>query len=182
MMGMLDQSGLLDELHRLGINTDKYINSGILLMNLKAMRINGIEEKIRQYIKSHYLNHHDQTAINAVCYKNFGILSIKYATFVWDSYNDLVKYNNEQDKRYRYSETELKQAFYEPILLHYAGWVKPWDYQYSKIYRIYWWYYAKKSDFYHEILNHYWFRENDIKQLLKNIPKDGGLLKRNYKI
>ena len=49
-MGILDDLGLLHELRSLGIYTDKYINSGILLMNLKAMRKNGIEKKIRKYI------------------------------------------------------------------------------------------------------------------------------------
>ena len=180
-LGILDELGLLYELKSLGIYTDKYMNSGILLMNLKAMRKDGIEQKIRQYIYTHYLDHHDQTAINAVCYNNFDILSIKYATFTYNSYNNLVKYNNQQDKRYRYSETELKQAFYEPTLLHYAGWVKPWDHGYSKTNGEYWWYYAKKSDFYNEILNHYGFRENDIEKMLQKIPEDGGLLRRNYK-
>ena len=180
-MGTLDDIGMLFELRSQGIFTDKYMNSGILLMNLKAMRKDGIEQKIRKYIRTHYLDHHDQTAINAVCYNNFDILSIKYASFIYDSYNELVKYNDAQDKKYRYSETELKQAFYEPILLHYAGWVKPWDHGYSKSNAEYWWYYAKKSDFYKEILNHYGFRESDIEKLLQKIPEDGGLLRNNYK-
>ena len=31
------------------------MNSGILLMNLRAMRINGVEEKIRKFIKTKFL-------------------------------------------------------------------------------------------------------------------------------
>ena len=180
-MGTLDQTGLLNELKSLGIYTIKYMNSGILLMNLKDMRRDGIEKKIRDFIFSHYLDHHDQTAINGACYDNLQILSFKYATFVFNSLNDMKNWNDKQNKLYRYNDEELRQAFYEPILLHYAGWVKPWDKQYSNINGEYWWYYAKKSGFYEEILNHYYFSKDRIEELLKKIPEDGGLLKRNYK-
>ena len=119
--GILDNHYLCGELRPLGIIKDKYMNSGIVLMNLKAQRKNNVEERIRNFIRSHYLDHHDQTAINGVCYNNFDILSLKYAIFNFKSYTDLDNYNNEQDKRYRYSEAELKQGFYEPTLFHYAG-------------------------------------------------------------
>ena len=180
-MGILDNTGLLEELSYLGIDSQKYMNSGIVLMNLKAQRENNIEEKIRQFINENYLDHHDQTAINGICYNNFEILSIKYATFNWRDYNDLLDYNQKQDKRYRYSETELKQAFYEPHLLHFVGWDKPWDFGSKAAFREYWWYFAKKSDFYNEILEFYNYYEFEIEDLLDKIPSDGGLLRRNYK-
>ena len=180
-MGTLDQIGLLNELKQLGIYTQKYMNSGILLMNLKGMRKDGIEQKIRKFIFSHYLDHHDQTAINGACYDNYEILSFKYATFVFNSLKDMKDWNDKQNKLYRYNDYELNQAFYEPILLHYAGWTKPWDKSYSKINGEYWWYYAKLSGFYEEILKNYNFDKNTIEKKLEKIPKDGGLLKRNYK-
>ena len=180
-MGTLDQIGLLNELKQLGIYTQKYMNSGILLMNLKGMRKDGIEQKIRKFIFSHYLDHHDQTAINGACYDNYEILSFKYATFVFNSLKDMKEWNDKQNKLYRYNDYELNQAFYEPILLHYAGWTKPWDKSYSKINGEYWWYYAKLSGFYEEILKNYNFDKNTIEKKLEKIPKDGGLLKRNYK-
>ena len=37
------------------------------------------------------------------------------------------------------------------------------------------------SGFYKEILDHYNFNYDEIESLLKQIPNDGGLLKRNYK-
>ena len=36
------------------------------------------------------------------------------------------------------------------------------------------------SGFYQEILDFYKFNINDIEALIKQIPEDGGLLKRNY--
>lgn len=181
LRGALDNVENTAELRSFGIYTSKYMNAGILLMHLKSMRKFGMEEKITDFVNNHYLEHHDQTAINAVCYNNFGILSIKYATFCFDKYENMVKYNNRQDKRYRYSEAELQQAYYEPILLHYVGWTKPWDRGNNIKYSEYWWYYAKLTDFYEEILHHYNFNRINVEALLKKIPKDGGLLKRKFK-
>jgi lipopolysaccharide biosynthesis glycosyltransferase len=180
LRGVLDNVENISELRLFGINTNKYFNAGILLMNLKAMRKFGIENKITYFVNNYFLEHHDQTAINAVCYNNFGILSIKYATFCFDYYESLVRYNNRQDKRYRYSEAELKQAYYEPVLLHYVGWTKPWDRGNNIKYSEYWWYYAKQTDFYDEIVLHYGFNKINVEALLKKIPKNGGLLKRKF--
>ena len=180
LRGALDNVENIAELRSFGIRTSKYMNAGILLMRLKSMRKFGIEEKITNFVNTHYLEHHDQTAINAVCHNNFGILSIKYATFCFDKYENMVRYNNRQDKRYRYSEAELQQAYYEPTLLHYVGWVKPWDRGNNIKYSEYWWYYAKLTDFYEEILHHYGFNKINVEALLKKIPKDGGLLKRKF--
>ena len=179
-MGTLDDIGLLSELKHIK-NLTKYMNAGILIMNLRSLRKYGIEEKIREYVFTHFLNHHDQTAINAVCHDHLGILSIKYATFTYDSFEELVAYNKKQNKKYRYSKGELKKAFYEPTLLHFVGWVKPWHKGYKNINKKYWWYYAKKSGFYKEILKYYNFKEKYVDKLIKKIPKDGGLLRRNYK-
>ena len=180
-MGTLDQIGLLNELKSLGIITKKYMNSGILLMNLKGMRKDGIEQKIRKYIFSHYLDHHDQTAINGACYENYEILSFKYATFNFKSFENMVEWNNKQDKLYRYNDLELRQGFYEPRLLHFAGWTKPWDKKWKNINGEYWWYYAKKSGFYDEILRNYGFSKDVIEKKLEKIPEDGGLMRRNFK-
>ena len=178
----LDQVGLLNELRGFGIYTKKYFNSGIMLMNLKSMRRDGIEEKVRSFITSHYLDHHDQTAMNAVYYNNWEILSLKYAIFSEDK--DVINFNNQQDKRYMYNEAELNQGLYEPTLIHFAGWVKPWDtsfYSQNRVKGEYWWYYAKISGFYNEILNNYGFNKNKIDNLVKKIPDNGGLIKNNYK-
>ena len=109
--GMLDYSSMMNEMNFIDMPRDKYVNSGILLMNLKSMRMNNVEKKIRDFINKHFLNHHDQTAINGVCYNNWEVLSIKYACFNFDNYDGIVKYNNRQNKKYRYSEEEFKQVF-----------------------------------------------------------------------
>ena len=176
-IGLLDHLYHRGEFRRRNIYIDKYINSGILLMNLKAIRENEIENKLRNFISKNFLNHHEQTAINAVCGNNTQVLSYKYAVFAYDSFDVLIKLNNEQNEKYKNSMDELKQGFNSPFLLHFCGYDKPWNKKSLKKRRVYWWYYAKKSLFYQEILDNYNFTRDEIEELLKIIPKNGSLLK-----
>ena len=166
--GTLDFVGHLGELRKLGVYTDKYMNTGIMLMNLKAMRNSLVENDIRNFVSHHFLNHHEQTAINAVCYNNIQILSYKYAGFAFESYEKLLNFNNNQTEKFKYNESELNQSFYDPTLLHFPGYTKPWERKCLNKRRIYWWYYAKKSVYYQEILDHYGFKSEEIEDLLKN--------------
>ena len=76
--GTLDYIRHLQELRDFGLSSDKYINAGILIMNLKAMRENSIEKKLREFISNHNLKLHDQTALNCVCLNNTQILPYKF--------------------------------------------------------------------------------------------------------
>ena len=93
----------------------------------------------------------------------------------------MKKFNNKQNKLYRYNDKELNQAFYDPCLLHYVGWTKPWDKPDHRVYDKYWWYYAKISGFYDEILRNYNIDKTIVEKMLAKIPKDGGLIKINYR-
>ena len=179
--GILDVISMTRELKQFGIKANKYINAGIMLINLKAMRNDGIERKILEFVTSHFLISADQTAINAVCYENIQILPYKYAIFANDLFKKLVKLNSQQNISYRFNESELSKAFNEPTFFHFYDGHKPWKKSYSQFNRVYWWYYAKMSGFYQEILDFYKFNMSNIEELLKQIPEDGGLLRRNYK-
>ena len=176
---VLDRVGMLKELEVFGIKPKKYINAGVLLMDLKTMRENSIEKKLRDFIATHDIKTVDQTAINAVCHNNIQILPYKYAVF--QIYEDLVEINKAQDSMYRVSESELYEAFHNTAILHYPGPNKPWNKNFQYYSRAYWWYYAKMSGFYNDILNYYRYDDKYVEDILKQIPDDGGLLKRNYK-
>ena len=176
-MGMPDYYDHHKELLEFGISTSMYMNSGILLMNLKSLRKYGIEKKLIDLCENHLLEHHDQTAINLVCKNNIEKLPIKYATFNFESYYKLIEYNKGQNWRYRYSEEELKEAYYSPIMLHFAGFDKPWSWSKKEVkYEEYWWYYAQKTDFFEEIISHFGYSLDEVNSIIKKIPKDKGLL------
>jgi len=85
-----------------------YINSGVLMMNLPAIRQAFSEEELVHLIVSQnkILNYLDQDFIN----KNFrGKIKV-----VSNKFNFLAK------------DLDLNKVDYEPVIYHYAGSVKPW--------------------------------------------------------
>ena len=179
--GTLDYINHLEQIKEFSPFVDKYINAGLLIMNLKAMREDSIEAKLREFISNHTLNFLEQTAINYVCRNNIQILPYKYGIFAFESFYQLVQLNNQQEIKYRYTVKELEIFFEDPTNFHYVSLDKPWLKGVRKFNKVYWWYYAKMSGFYKEILEYYNITFNEIEFLLKQIPNYGGLLKRNYK-
>ena len=144
ILGRLDI--LVNELDFLGIQTNTYINTGILLFDLYNLRKNNYVDKFMNYIKEHnnveYLYHHDQTLINYICYDKIGVLRPKYHMWPFKDKKDVI----EKNKIFRipYNEDEFISDFYDPFIVHFVGedkvdiffkWGKFYDkyYSYSKI-------------------------------------------------
>lgn len=119
-----------------GVNKSKYINSGVLLMNLKMMRDCEFTTKFLKLLNQYHFDTvaPDQDYINAMC--NGKIL---YLDTTWDT---MPNNNN--------------KPLEKPKLIHYNLFQKPWCYdniQYSD----YFWKYAKQSGYYEELLT---FKKN----------------------
>ena len=113
-----------------GIENKDYINAGIMIMDLKKFRENGIEEKFVELINTYNFNviDPDQSYINYLCHGH-----IKYLPFEWN-------------------RTPLENVECEnPKIVHYALGFKPWH---TDVYLDnYFWDYVKNSAFYNEILS-----------------------------
>ena len=114
-----------------GIPRDKYINSGVLLMNSKKLRELKIDEKFLDlYIKYGFdVIAPDQDYINSMCYGH-----IKYLSDIYDA---MPNPNNKEVEN--------------PVIIHYNLFLKPWQYENVQYYD-YFWKYAKSTPFYDEIL------------------------------
>lgn len=114
-----------------GIPRDKYINSGVLLMNSKKLRELKIDEKFLDlYTKYGFdLIAPDQDYINSMCYGH-----IKYLSDIYDA---MPNPNNKEVEK--------------PVIIHYNLFLKPWQYDDVQYYD-YFWKYAKYTPFYDEIL------------------------------
>lgn len=114
-----------------GIPRDKYINSGVLLMNSKKLRELKIDEKFLDlYIKYGFdVIAPDQDYINSMCYGH-----IKYLSDIYDA---MPNPNNKEVEN--------------PVIIHYNLFLKPWQYDDVQYYD-YFWKYAKSTPFYNEIL------------------------------
>ena len=97
------------DLHRLGLPSGyKYINSGMLLINVPKLKANYSEKYILEKIKENkdILIYPDQDFINKVFKDEIKVISNKYNLIAKDI---------------RYKQLEEK-----PLIIHYAGSVKPW--------------------------------------------------------
>ena len=115
-----------------GVNRLEYVNSGVLLMNLKKMRDAEFSKKFLTLLNTYHFDSiaPDQDYLNAMC--NGKIL---YLNEEWDA-----------------MPTEGKAELEKPKLIHYNLFQKPWCYdnvQYEDVF----WKYAKKTDYYDDIVN-----------------------------
>ncbi|MBR3930642.1 MAG: glycosyltransferase family 8 protein [Alphaproteobacteria bacterium] len=94
-----------------------YINSGFMVMNLKQIRTENIYPKMIDWARNNLTKYPDQDMINHVCHGRILPLSRKYNLIVVAAYSML---KNMTIKQYN----DLKH----PVMLHYAGKLKPWDY------------------------------------------------------
>lgn len=121
---------------------EPYVNSGVLLMNLKLWREFDIQTRFIECIKKFKGNvpHNDQGIINAVCHNNAYILEAKY-----NMQDTMLFYTSDQLRKLFdmscYYDSELFEANKKnPTIIHYteAHYGRPWfndsNHPYSKRY------------------------------------------------
>ena len=114
-----------------GVDRYHYINSGVLLMNLKRLREAGLDRRFPELMDAYHFDciAPDQDYLNAMCRGR-----IVYLPPCWDA-----------------MPAEGAEPVREPKIIHYNLFAKPWncdDVQYGS----YFWQYAKQSDYLPEIL------------------------------
>ena len=115
-----------------GINKEfKYINSGMLLINLKKWREDKVQEKFIDFIDKYKGNviHHDQGVINGVLHKNMKILSPKFnfmTVYYTMSREEMIEYFGIEGEFY--SQREIDEAKNNVVFIHYTqGFTtRPW--------------------------------------------------------
>lgn len=99
---------------------------GFLVMNLKRIREENVEERFLKSLKdnSHRLNQMEQDILNIVCEGKIKHLPLNYVacSYMWDYYKTDKDYKTDVN----YSEEEIRDAMTSPVQLHYATSIKPW--------------------------------------------------------
>ena len=97
--------------------TEKYINDGVMLLNLEKIRKdNKTYDLLNMTINGTKLPKHDQTIINYSFYPKVGILPIKYGIWNFQNYFALMKFIKRLKQKI--NVTEFKNALDNPSLLH----------------------------------------------------------------
>lgn len=109
---------------------ERYINSGVLVINLKKWRHIDFKTKVIQYMKDHNNNvvHHDQGIINGICNGKILYLEPKFNLMP-----EMITMSSKQIKKlYKmkdfYTEQQLKEARTNPTIIHYICkfYNRPW--------------------------------------------------------
>ena len=103
----------------LSSDTDKYINAGVLLINLKKIREDGKDKEFYDNM-IYSFPMQDQDIINKVCAGKIRTLPFKY-----NAMTKYYKWNHDQYKGLATSE-EIDEAWSNPVIIHYADVIKPW--------------------------------------------------------
>ena len=114
-----------------GVKKHEYINSGILLMNLKELRLKHFEGHFLSLLNKYRFDTvaPDQDYINAMC-------------------NGKIFYI---DQKWNAMPNDDEEPLENPSLIHYNLFSKPWHYN-GVQYEDYFWFYAKTSGYLNEIL------------------------------
>ncbi|QFJ53760.1 glycosyltransferase family 8 protein [Pseudobutyrivibrio xylanivorans] len=135
----------------LGLDTDKYINSGVILFNCDQCRKEHYtDESFKLLAKRQDFRYPDQDLINMMSVDRIYYLDPRW-NFTWH-YRHLQESKNLE----LHLNDEDMANFYEyeknPYLIHYTGEVKPWS-NVNKYLSDYFWKYAAESNFYNLFLN-----------------------------
>lgn len=118
----------------IGMETnERYINAGVLLLNLDYWRKNKIEDKIIKFFNQYNgrVPHHDQGVINGVLKNKILIMKPQYnlmSQFFIYKANELKKMYNLKNF---YSQKQINDAIDKPIIVHFLNkfYGRPWELQ-----------------------------------------------------
>lgn len=105
---------------RLQIDTTKYINSGVLLINNRLLIKDKVQDKFLSAIGKFACM--DQDVINYVCHGKILNMSIKY-NLMTKYYYKFMSYLKEG----KYTQSEYINTVLNPFIIHYADKIKPWN-------------------------------------------------------
>lgn len=145
------------------IKPEKYINSGMLLINCEEFRKQNIKNKFFQEIKNHeVLRYPDQDLLNIVCKNKILYLPMNW-NYLWHQerlnkgFNEDLHLISSELEEYENAKSNIK-------ILHYTGDKKPWTFNAIDGANIFW-NYAKQSCFYESINSEFWKNNNKYQKI-----------------
>lgn len=131
-------AGVQDTVDRFFLNAvglpdgTRYVNAGILLLNLKIWREENLQSKFMDYIREKNGNvpHHDQGVINHVSGSRRLILPLRFnVTANIFSFSEKVIRRMHDIKGEYYSQSDIDEARESPVVLHFTAGLlgRPWQ-------------------------------------------------------
>ena len=149
---------VMNYVFKYGIKANKYITSGVLLIDLEKIRNNNITNKFINFekINRNKLRQNDQTVINIVLYDKIGFLPPMFGLWNYKNKRKVLRYYNLLKRKYGreiYSINTFLNAWKKPTIVHLV-YTKPWknESRYkNKIFHQIWWNITKKYGIYSDV-------------------------------
>ena len=126
--------------HMLADMKGSYVNSGVLLMNLDAMRRGNLRQKWEELSKIR-MYYQDQDMLNISCKGKIYHLPAKYNRFAYFSDEEYGQFVAEG----LYTQEECREAVETPTIIHYAA-DKPWKRYDGNLCSLWWDYVNSQND------------------------------------
>ena len=133
---------------------NKYVNAGVLLINLKQIRENNVTQKFIELAK---INIDSQDIINIASYGKIKTLPPKYNAMI-----TTLKENNPL-LRNLFTQKEIYEAKTNPSIIHYDDQNKPWN-NIGVYMESFWWNIAKKTPYINNLFNRIDIYKNELKK------------------
>ena len=120
-----DPSWFFENMHVVELNLEErgfYFNSGVMLMNLKKFREDGMERKLEDYTNNNFRTYMDQDALNVVVGNDVVLLPFEAnAMNFFFEHNDLLTMGQYYGRNWR----NYEEVFAPVTVLHFASAKKP---------------------------------------------------------
>jgi lipopolysaccharide biosynthesis glycosyltransferase len=115
-----------------GVRQSDYFNSGVMLLNLDQWRKGRVSEQVRaELVGSRAKCTNDQDALNRVLHQRWKRLPLR-----WNMQSGMYRPHKQLEQ---YGVGEKVEALFNPAIVHYVGWSKPWTYlSYHPLDDLYW--------------------------------------------
>ncbi|MBQ7251390.1 MAG: glycosyltransferase family 8 protein [Kiritimatiellae bacterium] len=123
---------------RLGLpDMEHYVNAGVLLMDLGKMREGNLEERFEEALGRGY-DVQDQDVLNVVCAGHVANLPFRYNVMTKYPVDDDTAWSRSEGLQRALPEAEWDEGRKNPVVIHFADAIKPWNDAYSPL-AFRWW-------------------------------------------
>ncbi len=131
----------------------RYINAGVMLMNLRRMREDGLVERFME-LSAQEFDSDDQDIINIVCFDGIRHLPLRFNLMTKYGPKSFEEFWSRPAPRLVWTKEEYEEALRSPVVIHFADKRKPWV-DASADFAERWWHYASLSPMGAEIMSTY---------------------------
>ena len=122
----------------------KYFNSGVMLINVKRWKEKDLQNQVLKFVEknSTVIKFVDQCGLNAIINGNWKKIPLKF------NQQAVIFEVEEFERKFDcYTNTELKEARENPVIIHYTGSSKPWSFQNKHPYKYLYWKYLRMTPY-----------------------------------